>query len=84
MLASFVNGLLLCFLTALVLFNHQGVAAATFADPDFTFLSAIIKYTFGLGYYSCNRPVFGPVFTAFIWPATPASSDSQNSNPPAP
>jgi len=51
-LASFVNGLLLCFLPALVLplFNHLGVSAVTFADPDFTFLSAIIKYTFGLGH----------------------------------
>ncbi len=51
-LTSFVNGLLLCFLPALVLplFNHLGVTAVTFADPDFTFLSAIIKYTFGLGH----------------------------------
>jgi len=51
-LASFVNGLLLCFLPALVLplFNHLGVSAVTFADPDFTFLSAIIKYTFGLAH----------------------------------
>jgi len=51
-LASFVNGLLLCFLPALVLplFNHLGVTAVTFADPDFTFLSAIIKYTFGLAH----------------------------------
>lgn len=49
-IASFVNGLLLCMLPALVLplFNHLGVNSVTFADPDFTFLSAIIKYTFGL------------------------------------
>ncbi|KNC90735.1 PTS ascorbate transporter subunit IIC [Trabulsiella odontotermitis] len=51
-IASFVNGLLLCILPALVLplFSHLGVHSVTFADPDFTFLSAIIKYTFGLGH----------------------------------
>ncbi|HKM98541.1 MAG TPA: PTS ascorbate transporter subunit IIC [Buttiauxella sp.] len=49
-IASFVNGLLLCFLPAMVLplFSHLGVDGVTFADPDFTILSTFIKYTFGL------------------------------------
>lgn len=49
-IASFVNGLLLCFLPAMVLplFSHLGVNGVTFADPDFTILSLIIKNTFGL------------------------------------
>ncbi|MCE9885234.1 PTS ascorbate transporter subunit IIC [Obesumbacterium proteus] len=49
-IASFVNGLLLCFLPALVLplFSYLGATGVTFADPDFTILSAFIKYTFGL------------------------------------
>lgn len=49
-IASFVNGLLLCFLPALVLplFSHLGATGVTFADPDFTILSLFIKYTFGL------------------------------------
>ncbi|MFD1801963.1 PTS ascorbate transporter subunit IIC [Mixta tenebrionis] len=52
LIASFVNGLLLCILPALVLplFSHLGVNGVTFADQDFTFLSAIIKYTFGLAH----------------------------------
>lgn len=52
LIGSFANGLLLCILPALVLplFSHLGVNGVTFADPDFTFLSAIIKYTFGLGH----------------------------------
>ncbi|WET40194.1 PTS ascorbate transporter subunit IIC [Citrobacter enshiensis] len=49
-IASFFNGLLLCFLPAMVLplFSHLGVNGVTFADPDFTILSLFIKYTFGL------------------------------------
>lgn len=45
-IASFVNGLLLCVLPALALplFEFLGVEGVTFADPDFTSLSLITEF----------------------------------------
>ncbi len=49
-IASFINGLLLCVLPALTLplFADLGAKGVTFADPDFTLPSLILNYLLGL------------------------------------
>ncbi|MBG6245275.1 hypothetical protein CS369_11720 [Candidatus Symbiopectobacterium sp. 'North America'] len=49
-IASFINGLLLCVLPALTLplFADLGAKGVTFADPDFTIPSLILNFVLGL------------------------------------